>query len=81
MDKHIHIDSVNISEKKGIVKIIQDKDKSKTEWVFLFTDVAVKTFFPSYLIENIRKEYAAKNLAQEIAVKGLSILEKGYIKN
>ena len=68
-------------ERDNIIKIIQDKDKQHTEWVFLFTDIAIKSFFPSYLIENIRKEYSGKTLKKAIAVKSLSVLEKAYKKN
>ena len=68
-------------EKDNIIKIIKDNDKQHTEWVFLFTDIAIKTFFPSYLIENIRKEYSSETLEKKIAVKSLSILEKAYKKN
>jgi hypothetical protein len=68
-------------ERANVIKIYQDIDKNKTEWVFLFTDIAIKTFFPSYLIENIRKEFSGKTLEQKIAIKSLTILEKAYKKN
>ncbi len=72
---------ISFLKKDNFIKIIQDKDKRHTEWVFLLTDIAIKTFFPSYLIENIRKEYSTKTLKKEIAIKSLSILEKSYKKN
>ena len=74
-------DLIQSLERNNVIKIYQDIDKKETEWVFLFTDIAIKTFFPSYLIENIRKEYSAKTLKKKIATKSLSILEKNYKKN
>jgi hypothetical protein len=61
-------------EEDKIIKII--KDKRDVEWVFLFTDVSVDTFFPEYLLEKIRMA----NLKKDIAVKHLELLEETYQK-
>ena len=50
------------------------------EWAFLLSDISVKTFYPAYLMEKIRKEYSAKTMVREIAVKHLDLLEKSYKK-
>ncbi len=62
-----------------IIKIIKD-DASKIEWVFLFSDIAVETFFPEYLLEHIRSDRANGKIKQEIAVKHLELLEGAYSK-
>ena len=61
-------------ERDQIVKIL--KDKRDIEWVFLFTDVSVETFYPEYMLENIR----TATLKKEIAVKHLELLEEAYQK-
>jgi len=61
-------------EKDQIVKII--KDKRDIEWVFLFTDISAETFYPEYMLENIR----TAPLKKEIAVKHLELLEDAYQK-
>ena len=65
-------------EKDNIIKII--KDKSKTSWIFLLTDVSVQQFYPEYLLEKIRKDTVDGKLNRKIAVKHLEILEKAYVK-
>jgi hypothetical protein len=61
-------------ERDQIVKIL--KDKRDIEWVFLFTDISTDTFYPEYMLENIR----TANLKKEIAVKHLDLLEEAYQK-
>ncbi len=62
-----------------IIKIIKD-EASKIEWVFLFSDVAVETFFPEYILEHIRSDRANGKIKKEIAVKHLELLEEAYSK-
>jgi len=50
------------------------------EWVFLLTDTIADTFFPEYLIENIRKDVLEKKLRKKTAIKHLEILEHVYKK-
>ena len=61
-------------EKVQIVKVF--KDKRDIEWVFLFTDISVDTFFPEYMLENIR----TAPLKKEISIKHLELLEEIYQK-
>ncbi|TFG21056.1 MAG: hypothetical protein EU533_05695 [Promethearchaeota archaeon] len=61
-------------EKDQIVKIL--KDKRDIEWVFLFTDISTDTFFPEYILENIR----TAPLKKEINVRHLELLEDVYQK-
>jgi hypothetical protein len=61
-------------EKVQIVKLF--KDKRDIEWVFLFTDISIDTFFPEYMLENIR----TAPLKKEIAIKHLELLEEIYQK-
>ena len=61
-------------ESDQIIKII--KDKKDFEWVFLFTDISVESFYPEYLLEKIR----TTNQRKEIAVKHLELLKEVYQK-
>lgn len=67
---------IHVMEGDGILKII--KDKSGAEWVFLFTDISSDTFFPEYLVEQIRMDRNAQKLKKEVALKHLELLEKAY---
>ena len=60
-----------------ILTTIADKND---EWVLLLTDTIADTFFPEYLIENIRKDVAEKKLRKKTAIKHLEILEQVYKK-
>jgi len=60
-----------------IITIIKDK---VDEWVLLLTDTIADTFFPEYLIENIRQDVADKKLRKKTAIKHLEILEQVYKK-
>ncbi|TFG03341.1 MAG: hypothetical protein EU539_12335 [Promethearchaeota archaeon] len=59
-------------EEDNIIKIF--RDKKETDWVFLFTDVAVEKFYPEYMLENIR----TKSLKKEVAIRHLELLEEAY---
>ncbi|MFX0036015.1 MAG: hypothetical protein ACFE9I_10295 [Candidatus Hermodarchaeota archaeon] len=65
-------------ENDNIIKLI--KDSKDTLWVFLLTDITVQTFYPEYLIENIRKDRMEGKLKKEVAIKHLEFLEKAYKK-
>jgi hypothetical protein len=65
-------------EEDKIIQII--KNKENVEWVYLFSDCSATTFFPSYLIELIRKEYISEKMTQDISIKHLELLEKAYKK-
>jgi hypothetical protein len=69
---------LSVMEKDGILKII--KDNKNVEWVFLLTDIAVRPFYPEYMLENIRKdrEENPNLLKKETAIKHLDYLEKVY---
>ncbi|MFX1588424.1 MAG: hypothetical protein ACFFC1_09735 [Promethearchaeota archaeon] len=56
------------------------KDSTGMEWIFLLTDPIADTFYPEYLIENIRKDISEKRLKKDIAVKHLELLEQVYKK-
>ncbi|MFX1406469.1 MAG: hypothetical protein ACFFBW_05905 [Promethearchaeota archaeon] len=56
------------------------KDSTGMEWIFLLTDPIAHTFYPEYLIENIRKDISEKRLKKDIAVKHLELLEQVYKK-
>lgn len=56
------------------------KDEDGMAWVFLLTDLIAQTFYPEYLIENIRKAVADGKLKKETAVKHLELLEQTYKK-
>ncbi|MFX0148779.1 MAG: hypothetical protein ACFE8E_13655 [Candidatus Hodarchaeota archaeon] len=65
-------------EKDNIISII--KDSKGLEWIFLLTDVVAHTFYPEYMIENIRKNVTEKKLKKNIAIKHLELLEQVYKK-
>ncbi len=65
-------------ENDNIIKLI--KDSKDALWVFLLTDITVQTFYPEYLIENIRKDRMEGKLKKEVAIKHLEFLEKAYKK-
>ena len=65
-------------ENDQIIKFI--KDSKDTIWVFLLTDIVAHTFYPEYLIENIRKYRMEGKLNKEIAIKHLELLEEAYKK-
>lgn len=65
-------------EQANIITII--KDNKGLEWIFLLTDVVAQTFYPEYMIENIRKDVTEKKLKQDTAVKHLELLEQVYKK-
>ena len=79
-DSYLDMDAILKSlEEDNIIKIIKD-EISKIDWIFLFTDVSVETFYPEYLLENIRSDRAAEKLKKEVAVKHLELLEEVYTK-
>jgi len=65
-------------EKDNIISII--KDSKGLEWIFLLTDVIAHTFYPEYMIENIRKDVTEKKLKKNTAIKHLELLEQVYKK-
>ncbi|MBN2155624.1 MAG: hypothetical protein JW776_06255 [Candidatus Lokiarchaeota archaeon] len=67
---------LSVMEKDNILKII--KDNKNVEWVFLLTDVAVRPFYPEYMLENIRKDQEEGIIKKETAIKHLDYLEKVY---
>jgi len=60
--------------------IILIKDSSDIEWIFLLTDPVAYSFYPEYLIENIRKDISEKKLKKKTAIKHLELLEQVYKK-
>jgi hypothetical protein len=75
--EHIR-DFLKVLEDEHIIIII--KDSANLEWVFLLTDVTALTFYPEYLIENIRKAVSDKKIKKNIAIKHLELLEHVYTK-
>jgi len=71
-------DMLKSMEEDKIITIILDKNK--TEWVFLLSDPITQTFYPEYMIEQIRKDRMSGLLKKEVAVKHLELLESGYVK-
>jgi hypothetical protein len=69
---------LNSLEEANIITII--KDNKGLEWIFLLTDVVAHTFYPEYMIENIRKNVAEKKLKNDTAIKHLELLEQVYKK-
>lgn len=69
---------LNILENDNIITII--KDSVNLDWVFLLTDIKPQTFYPEYMIANIRDDVNDKKLKQSIAVKHLELLEQAYKK-
>ena len=65
-------------ENDQIIKFI--KDNKDTIWVFLLSDIVAHTFYPEYLIENIRKYRMEGKISKEIAIKHLELLEAVYKK-
>jgi len=65
-------------EEDKIITIV--KDKKNTEWVFLLSDPITQTFYPEYMIEQIRKDRISGLLKKEVAVKHLELLENVYVK-
>jgi len=79
-DSYLDMDALLKSlEEVNIIKRIKD-EVSKIDWIFLFTDVSVDTFYPEYLLENIRSDRAAGKLKKEVAIKHLELLEEVYTK-
>jgi hypothetical protein len=69
---------LNLLEKDNIITLITD-DKG-LDWIFLLTDVIAHTFYPVYMIENIRKNVSDKKLKKNTAIKHLELLEQIYKK-
>jgi hypothetical protein len=69
---------LNLLEKDKILTII--KDQKGMEWIFLLTDPIAQTFYPEYMIENIRQKTAEKKLKRKTAIKYLELLEQFYKK-
>ena len=69
---------LNLLEKDNILTII--KDQKGMEWIFLLTDPIAQTFYPEYMIENIRQKTAEKKLKRKTAIKYLELLEQFYKK-
>jgi len=69
---------LNLLEKDKIITFIQD-DKG-LDWIFLLTDVVAHTFYPEYMIENIRKNVSEMKLKKNTAIKHLELLEQMYKK-
>ncbi|MGB5912786.1 MAG: hypothetical protein WBH31_16455 [Promethearchaeia archaeon] len=69
---------LNLLEKDKIITFITD-DKG-LDWIFLLTDVIAHTFYPEYMIENIRKNISDKKLKKNTAIKHLELLEQVYKK-
>ena len=65
-------------ENDQIIKFI--KDNKNAEWIFLLTDVVAHTFYPEYLIEEIRKYRMEGKLKKQVAIKHLELLEEAYKK-
>lgn len=56
------------------------KDETGMDWVFLLTDPVAYTFYPEYLIDNIRKDISEKKIKKNTAIKHLELLEQVYKK-
>jgi len=69
---------LHLLEKDNILTII--KDQKDTEWIFLLTDTIAETFYPEYMIENIREKSSQKKLKKPVAIKYLDLLEQFYKK-
>ncbi|MFX1460343.1 MAG: hypothetical protein ACFFBT_12830, partial [Promethearchaeota archaeon] len=69
---------LNLLEKDKIITLI--KDDNGLDWIFLLTDVVAQTFYPEYMIENIRKNVSDEKLKMDTAVKHLELLEQTYKK-
>jgi hypothetical protein len=69
---------LSLLEKDNILTII--KDQKGIEWIFLLTDPTAQTFYPEYMIENIRQKTAEKKLKRKTAIKYLDLLEQFYKK-
>ncbi|MFX1587172.1 MAG: hypothetical protein ACFFC1_03370 [Promethearchaeota archaeon] len=65
-------------ESDNVIAVMKDEDDMA--WIFLLTDLIAQTFYPEYLIENIRKAVADAKLKKETAVKHLELLEQIYKK-
>ncbi|MFX1363631.1 MAG: hypothetical protein ACFFCE_09525 [Promethearchaeota archaeon] len=65
-------------EKDKIITLISDN--KDTLWVFLLTDIVVHTFYPEYMIENIRKKRIEGTIDKNVAISHLEFLEKAYKK-
>ncbi|MFX1239167.1 MAG: hypothetical protein ACFFAS_05810 [Promethearchaeota archaeon] len=72
---------------KNMLKSMQDdnvitilKDKKGTEWVFLMSDMMTDTFYPEYLIDQIRNDRRQGLIKKEVAIMHLKLLEKEYPK-
>ncbi|MFX0019974.1 MAG: hypothetical protein ACFFAK_14635 [Promethearchaeota archaeon] len=65
-------------ESDNVIAVMKDEDDMA--WIFLLTDLIAQTFYPEYLIENIRKAVADAKLKKETAVKHLELLELVYKK-
>ncbi|MFX0059251.1 MAG: hypothetical protein ACFE8J_13215 [Candidatus Heimdallarchaeota archaeon] len=77
----------SFEEIRAFLKSLEDdkilaliKDNANMEWVFLLTDPVAYTFYPEYLIENIRKDVSEKRLRKNTAIKHLELLEQVYKK-
>ncbi len=72
------IEMLKLMEEDKIITIV--KDNKNIEWVFLLTEISVQSFFPEYIIEQIRRDQIEGKLKKEVAIKHLELLEKSYTK-
>ncbi|MBN1802304.1 MAG: hypothetical protein JW891_12405 [Candidatus Lokiarchaeota archaeon] len=65
-------------EEDKVITIV--KDKKGTEWVFLLSDLWTNTFYPEYMVDQIRNDRRQGLLKKEVALMHLKLLEKEYPK-
>lgn len=61
------------------LKIIAEfKDHKLKKWTLLTSDIKFHTFFPSYLLENLRNLLRLRKIERTLAIKHFELLEKNY---
>ncbi|MGV9198182.1 MAG: hypothetical protein ACOC4M_05025, partial [Promethearchaeia archaeon] len=68
-----------ILKKQNLIEILPSS-QSQERWVLLKSEIEFQTFFPNYLIENIKESLNAGNIEKELALKALYKLKKKYLR-
>ncbi|MHA1695580.1 MAG: hypothetical protein ACTSWR_12350 [Candidatus Helarchaeota archaeon] len=72
-------EAIKILWNSGLIRIL--KDKQGNEYYFLKSDIRIEKFFPSYLIDTIRKSYNNQTIANHVLIEHLNILKEEYLSN
>ncbi|NVM04607.1 MAG: hypothetical protein HWN67_19950 [Candidatus Helarchaeota archaeon] len=82
ISKHSDFDEEEIEEVyQSLLRlniIAEFKDHKLKNWTLLTSDIRFHTFFPSYLLENLRNLLRLRKIERPLAIKHFELLEKNY---